>query len=54
MNVRFEPSSMSDSSAQLIISSPDAGEYVCILKGTVKSPQPKGPFKLGGAKPPAI
>jgi hydrocephalus-inducing protein len=45
---------MSESTSQLIISSPDGGEYVCILKGVATSPQPKGPFKIGGAKPPPI
>jgi len=44
---------MSESVAQLVISSPEGGEYVCILNGYASLPQPKGPFKIN-AKPPPI
>jgi hypothetical protein len=44
---------MGDSTGQLIVSSPDAGEYVCLLNGFSTSPQPKGPYKIT-AKPPPI
>lgn len=54
VNVRFEPSGMSESTCQLIISSPDAGDYVGILNGYTTLPQPKGPFKIAGAKPAPI
>jgi hydrocephalus-inducing protein len=45
---------MSESICQLIVTSPDAGEYVCMLNGYTILPQPKGPFKITGAKPPPI
>lgn len=54
VNVRFEPSGLSESSSQLIVSSNDGGEYQCILNGITTPPQPKGPFKMVGAKPPPI
>jgi len=38
----------------LILDSPDGGEYVSILQGISSIPQPKGPFKLAGVKPPPI
>jgi hydrocephalus-inducing protein len=54
VNVKFEPSSLNETACQLIISSPDSGEYVGILNGYATLPQPKGPFKIAGAKPPPI
>ena len=54
VNVKFEPSSLNETACQLIISSPDSGEYVGILNGYASLPQPKGPFKIAGAKPPPI
>jgi hydrocephalus-inducing protein len=45
---------MSESVCQLVVSSPDSGEYVCLLNGYASLPQPKGPFKIAGAKPPPI
>jgi hydrocephalus-inducing protein len=44
---------MAESVCQLVVTSPDAGEYICILNGYGSLPQPKGPFKIS-AKPPAI
>jgi hypothetical protein len=52
-NVKFEPSSMAESVCQLVVSSPDSGEYLCILNGYTSLPQPKGPYKIN-AKPPPI
>lgn len=54
MNIRFEPSSIIESRALLTVSSAEAGEYTCILIGQSSAPQPKGPYKVGGAKPPPI
>lgn len=54
VSVKFEPSSLNETACQLIISSPDSGEYVGILNGYASLPQPKGPFKIAGAKPPPI
>lgn len=44
---------MSESVSQLIISSPDGGEYITTLNGISTAPQPKGPYKIS-AKPPPI
>ena len=54
INIRFEPSSLLESKALLTVSNPEGGEYQCILVGHSLSPQPKGPFKIAGAKPPPI
>ena len=50
LNIRYEPSNFGESSAILILQSADGGEYQAILTGTSSAPQPKGPFKIGGAK----
>jgi hydrocephalus-inducing protein len=39
--------------SQLVVSSPDGGEYICLLNGFSTAPQPKGPYKIT-AKPPPI
>ena len=54
VSVRFEPSSMQDTKAVLYVTSNEGGEYQCLLSGYCTAPQPKGPFKISGAKPPAI
>eukprot|EP01016_Furgasonia_blochmanni_P052859 TRINITY_DN8472_c0_g1_i18.p1 TRINITY_DN8472_c0_g1~~TRINITY_DN8472_c0_g1_i18.p1 ORF type:complete len:437 (+),score=114.92 TRINITY_DN8472_c0_g1_i18:49-1311(+) len=54
VNVKFEPSNLNDSRALLVISSPEGGEYQCLLYGQAFAPQPKGPFKIGSAKSPPI
>jgi len=52
VNIVFEPSTLGESRAMLIVSSPEGGEYSCMLYGKSTFPQPKGPFKFGaGAKP---
>lgn len=48
INILFEPSTLGESRALLTISSPDAGEYQCLLVGQSSSPIPKGPYKIGG------
>jgi hydrocephalus-inducing protein len=54
INIRFEPSSLLESKALLTVSNNEGGEYQCLLIGYGLSPQPKGPFKIAGAKPPPI
>jgi len=54
INIRFEPSSLTESRAMLTVSSNEGGEYTCLLIGQSSAPQPKGPQKVGGAKPPPI
>ena len=53
MDIEFEPSTLAESRALLIISSPEAGEYQCMLYGKSTFPQPKGPYKIeqGKGKP---
>ena len=46
VNIRFEPSTVGESRAQLTVSSPDGGEYQCYLVGTSVVPQPKGPYEV--------
>eukprot|EP01015_Nassula_variabilis_P031883 TRINITY_DN728_c0_g1_i4.p1 TRINITY_DN728_c0_g1~~TRINITY_DN728_c0_g1_i4.p1 ORF type:complete len:599 (+),score=110.56 TRINITY_DN728_c0_g1_i4:1-1797(+) len=46
INIKFEPSSLSDSRALLTVSSPEGGEYQCLLQGQAFAPQPKGPFTI--------
>ncbi|CAD8206755.1 unnamed protein product [Paramecium octaurelia] len=54
ISVKYEPSSLNESRGILVVQSPDGGEYQCLLIGQGITPQPKGPYKLSGAKPPAI
>ena len=46
VNIRYEPSTVGESRAQLTVSSPDGGEYQCYLIGTSVVPQPKGPYEV--------
>lgn len=50
VDIEFEPSTLAESRALLIISSPDAGEYQCMLYGKSTFPQPKGPYKIPAGK----
>ncbi|EGR29178.1 hypothetical protein IMG5_161280 [Ichthyophthirius multifiliis] len=54
VNIKYEPSVLGESTAILIINSPEGGEYTCMLHGLSSAPQPKGPFKISGPKPPPI
>ncbi len=54
VNLKFEPSILGEVSAQLTVVSAEGGEYNCILHGVSTAPQPKGPFKVVGAKPAPI
>lgn len=51
VNIKFEPSSLFETQSQLIVSSPDSGDYLCTLIGSGVPPQPKGPFRVGGKYP---
>ena len=53
VSIKFEPSGMGESVSQLVISSPDGGDYISTLNGVSMNPQPKGPYKIS-AKPPPI
>lgn len=46
-NIRFEPSNLGDSRALLTLTSPEAGEYTCVLNGHSTPPKPSGPIKIG-------
>ncbi len=48
VSVRYEPSKLGDSRALLIVSSPEGGEYNCLLIGQASPPISKGPIKVGG------
>ncbi|EGR28756.1 hypothetical protein IMG5_169530, partial [Ichthyophthirius multifiliis] len=50
LNIKFEPSMLGETSAILYITSAEGGEYNCMLYGISYAPQPKGPYKIGGAK----
>ena len=43
---------MGESASQLIISSPEGGEYISTLNGYSMPPQPKGPYKISSKPPP--
>lgn len=47
IGIRFEPSALGEVRATLIISSPEGGEYQCLLIGIASPPAPKGPIKIG-------
>jgi len=53
IDIKYEPSNLGESRAVLIVSSPEGGEYQCLLIGQATAPVPKGPFKIG-SKPVAI
>lgn len=40
INIRYEPSSLGETTAQLVVTSPEGGEYACLLYGTSTAPQP--------------
>jgi len=50
IDIKYEPSNLGESRAQLTVISPEGGEYNCLLIGQASAPIPKGPFKIG-AKP---
>lgn len=48
LNIKFEPSGMSESKALMTVSSTEGGTYQYYLIGQTVNPQPKGPFKNTG------
>lgn len=48
VNIKFEPSGISESKALLTITSNEGGSYQYYLVGQSLNPQPKGPFKSSG------
>jgi hypothetical protein len=46
-SIRFEPSNLGETRAMLILTSPEAGEYTCVLNGHSTPPKPQGPIKIG-------
>ena len=46
IGIRYEPSKLGESRATLIISSPEGGEYQCLLVGQASPPISKGPIKV--------
>ena len=52
VNIKFEPSALGDSRAIIVLSSPDSGEYQCLLIGQSSAPVPKGPFKINAKSAP--
>ena len=47
IGIKFEPSTLGEVRATLFISSPEGGEYQCLLIGIASPPAPKGPIKIG-------
>lgn len=54
LNIRFEPSNLTESKAILIVNSNEGGEYQCQLIGYCSPPTPKGPFICSSGKGTAI
>jgi hydrocephalus-inducing protein len=46
VDVRFEPTGLGERSGRLLLSSPSAGEFICILKGSAQPPRPQGPIEV--------
>lgn len=51
VDLRFQPSIISEVRALLVLSSPDCADYKALLMGYTQSPQPKGPVLLQSGKP---
>eukprot|EP00743_Colponemidia_sp_Colp-15_P000860 GILK01000949.1.p1 GENE.GILK01000949.1~~GILK01000949.1.p1 ORF type:complete len:1078 (+),score=227.51 GILK01000949.1:666-3899(+) len=50
VDVRYEPSSLGDSKANLIIASPEGGDFVCSLHGVCAPPNAQGPITIMNGK----
>jgi len=46
LEVRYEPSAVGDARALLKVTSQQAGEYTCVLKGICDPPKPQGPILI--------
>jgi hypothetical protein len=44
IDVMYEPSRLGDARAQLLVSSPIGGDYICPLFGHCLTPKPQGPI----------
>jgi len=50
VDVKYQPSSLQEMRAILVLSSPDAGEYKSMLIGYAQPPGAQGPFNIGKGK----
>ena len=46
VDVRFEPTGLGERNGRLLLSSPAAGDFICILKGSAQPPRPQGPIEV--------
>jgi len=46
LNIKYEPCSLGDCAAILVLTNPDGVEYSCLLYGHSSAPQPYGPIKI--------
>jgi hydrocephalus-inducing protein len=54
VDVRFQPSSLGEIRALLVLTSPDGGDYKALLVGYTQPPQPQGPVLVVKGKPGSI
>eukprot|EP00929_Paragymnodinium_shiwhaense_P012789 TRINITY_DN120685_c0_g1_i1.p1 TRINITY_DN120685_c0_g1~~TRINITY_DN120685_c0_g1_i1.p1 ORF type:complete len:3365 (+),score=726.60 TRINITY_DN120685_c0_g1_i1:1028-10096(+) len=54
VDIRFQPSSLGEMRALLVLSSPDGGDYKALLVGYAQPPQPQGPIVISKGKPGAV
>jgi hydrocephalus-inducing protein len=50
VDIRFQPSVLSEVRALLVLSSPDCADYKALLMGYTQPPQPQGPVRLQSGK----
>jgi len=50
INITYDPCSLGDCAAILLITNPEGVEYTCLLYGHASAPQPSGPFKIMNGK----
>jgi len=46
LNIKYEPGSLGDCAAILVLTNPDVVEYSCLLYGHSSAPHPYGPIKI--------
>jgi hydrocephalus-inducing protein len=54
IDIRFQPSSLGEVRALLVVSSPEAGDYKALLVGYTQPPQPQGPVTIINGKSGAV
>jgi len=54
VEIRYQPSRMSELRAVLALNSPDGGDYKTMLVGYAQPPQPQGPVQISNKKPEAV